>query len=225
MPKNDLTAKLTKLVSGKKVLILIDGANLYFSSHKKNWNIDFKQILSWFKQNSTLTDATYYTAYNPEDAKQSDFLDQMQDQLGYRIYKKPVKIQSDETRKGNLDVEITVDAMKAIFSYEVFVLVSGDGDFTYLLETLELLGKKVIVIGIGGFVSYELHKQADNFFFFDRISKVWQKPKQNKISVKNLSDQKHGSKNKKPKSKKSTSLNKKRFRHNSKTSQFPEIFF
>jgi hypothetical protein len=58
------------------------------------------------------------------------------------------------------------------------VLFSGDGDFRYLAEKLELGGKQVISISSGGFASSELHEQVDHYFFLDRIREIWQNPKQ-----------------------------------------------
>lgn len=174
--KNDLTKKLASIIADKKVLVQVDAANIYFSAQQKNWSIDFKNIATWFKEHSNQTDLVYYTAFDTEDEKQNQYLLDMAEN-NYRVFKKPLKIFNDETRKGNLDVEIAIDAMMHIFSFEIFVLLSGDGDFTYLVQTLESLGKKVIIIGIAGFMSYELHSQAGNFFFLDRIKEVWQTPK------------------------------------------------
>lgn len=182
--KNDLTKKLADIIKDKKVLVQVDAANIYFAAQQKNWNIDFKNIATWFKANSLQTDLVYYTAFDIEDQKQTQYLLDMAENQ-YRVFKKPLKIFNDETRKGNLDVEIAIDAMMHIFNFEIFVLLSGDGDFTYLVQTLESLGKKVIIIGIAGFMSYELHSQAGNFFFLDRIKDVWQTPKTDKKSLLN----------------------------------------
>jgi uncharacterized LabA/DUF88 family protein len=186
--KNDLTKKLADIIKDKKVMVQVDAANIYFAAQQKNWNVDFKNIATWFKANSLQTDLVYYTAFDIEDEKQTQYLLDMAENQ-YRVFKKPLKIFDDETRKGNLDVEIGIDAMMNIFNFEIFVLLSGDGDFTYLVQTLESLGKKVIIIGIAGFMSYELHSQAGNFFFFDRIKDVWQKPKTDKkplLDLKNV---------------------------------------
>jgi uncharacterized protein (TIGR00288 family) len=180
--KNDLSKNLVELLHSKKTLILIDGANLYFAAQSKRWNIDFKQIYTWFKSKTDLVETVYYTAFNPEDVKQNDFIKGLETS-GYRVHKKPIKVFNDSSVKGNLDVEICVDTMKQIFNFEILVLISGDGDFTYLAETLELMGKKVIVIGVGGFMSYELQEQADNYFLLDRIKSVWQKQKKVKEEV------------------------------------------
>lgn len=174
--KNDLTSNLTQLLKDKKTLVLIDGANLYFAAQSKRWNIDFNNLYNWFADNTNLVETVYYTAFKPDDVKQNEFISNLETS-GYTVHKKPIKVFTDSTIKGNLDVEICVDTMKQIFNFQILVLISGDGDFTYLAQTLESMGKKVIVIGVGGFMSYELQEQADNYFLLDRIKTVWQKRK------------------------------------------------
>lgn len=178
--RQDLTSSLKKAILKKKVLVLIDGANLYYSAYAKHLNIDFGQMHSWFGKNSELVDIIYYTAYDPEDTKQLAFIENLS-QIGYKINKKPVKTFNDETKKGNLDVELTVDAVTNIANYDILILISGDGDFTYLVQTVDSFQKKVIILGIGGFMSFELHQEADNYFFLDRIRSVWQTPKVSKV--------------------------------------------
>ena len=178
--KNDLTGLLSNLINKKKVSVYIDGANLYFAAQVASLKIDYKQLYTWFQSKSKSVKLNYYTAFDPEDTKQIDFLNQMED-TGYRIIKKPIKIYENFT-KGNMDIELAVDALMQLEEYETLVLISGDGDFNYLVKALDQQGKKSIVLGIGGFTSFELHQEADNYFFLNRISKVWQTPK--KVGVK-----------------------------------------
>lgn len=176
--KNDLTNLLSNLIQGKKISIFIDSANLYFAGNVAKLRINYKQIYKWFSEKSELVGLNYYTAFDPEDKKQEDFLKELEN-TGYRIIKKPIKVYQDFT-KGNMDIELAVDALMMKDLYDVLILISGDGDFTYLIQALENQGKTIIVLGIGGFTSYELHQVADNYFFLNRISKVWQTPRKSK---------------------------------------------
>jgi uncharacterized LabA/DUF88 family protein len=179
--KNDLTGLLAGLIQNKKVSIFIDAANLYFAGGVANLKIDYKQIYSWFSSQCDLTNLNYYTAFDPEDTKQIEFLEEME-KTGYRIIKKPIKVYDNFT-KGNMDIELAVDALMQKDGYEILVLISGDGDFRYLVKALEGMGKKSIILGIGGFTSFELHQEADNYFFLNRISRVWQSQRKNKLSM------------------------------------------
>ena len=191
--KNDLTGLLSGIIQNKKVSIFIDAANLYFAGGVANLKIDYKQIYTWFDSKCNLANLNYYTAFDPEDTKQIEFLDEME-ATGYRIIKKPIKVYENFT-KGNMDIELAVDALMQKDDYEILVLISGDGDFRYLVKALETLSKKSIILGIGGFTSFELHQEADNYFFLNRISKVWQSQRKNRLSAENMT----GAEDKKPK--------------------------
>ena len=73
-----------------------------------------------------------------------------------------------------MDIELAVDMLSQQNDYDIGILMSGDGDFSYLVSHLKSLGKMVIIVGIGGFMSYELHKVGDHYFFLDRLGRVWQ---------------------------------------------------
>ncbi|NJL96356.1 NYN domain-containing protein [Candidatus Gracilibacteria bacterium] len=183
-PKNtsDLVAHLNKTIKNKKVSIYIDSANLYFASNVAKLKIDFIQFAKWFKKNCKLTGLNFYTAFNPDDPKQLTFLKELEDE-GYRIVKKPIKV-FETSKKGNMDIELAVDALLQKDMYETLILLSGDGDFSYLVQALAALGRETIIIGIGGFTSYELHQEASDYFFLNRITSVWQKPRSRKKTTK-----------------------------------------
>lgn len=172
--RNDLTQHLGSIIKDQKISIFIDAANLYFAASQASLRIDYNQLHTWFSSKSNLISLNYYTAFDPEDKKQEEFLKDLE-KNGCNIIKKPIKV-FENMIKGNMDIELAVDALSQQNDYDVLVLISGDGDFTYLIKALEKQGKKSIVLGIGGFTSYELHQEADNYFFLNRISKVWQTP-------------------------------------------------
>jgi uncharacterized LabA/DUF88 family protein len=174
---NDLTGTLEKLIFGKKVSIFIDAANLYHSSSVARLKIDFIQVIKWFKTHCKLKNANFYTAYDIEDQKQMEFLQDLE-YNGYKMIKKPLKI-FENSKKGNMDIEIAVDCLIQQNLYDIIILISGDGDFSYLMQTLERLGKQTVVIGVGGFTSYELHQEVNEYFFFNRIRSVWQTQRTN----------------------------------------------
>ena len=187
----NLSSGLKKVILGKKIAILIDGANLYHSFvNKHKVRLDYLQILNWFSAGSEVEIINYYTAFNPEDTQQENFIKGLE-KIGYSVVKKPIKVYGDFT-KGNLDIEIAVDAILLQDRYDTLVLFSGDGDFKYLAEKLEQAGKQVISISSGGYTSSELHEQVDHYFFLDRIKDIWQTPKQPTQTTKIKVDTKNG---------------------------------
>jgi len=69
--------------------------------------------------------------------------------------------------KGNMDIELAVDAMQLSDQLDHIVLFSGDGDFRALVEALQSKGKRVSVISTlqtqPPMVADELRRQADQF--------------------------------------------------------------
>jgi len=79
--------------------------------------------------------------------------------MGYSI--KPVMVKLINTMEGvkekaNADIRIALDAYMSADLYDTLVLVSGDGDFTYLLEILKTRGKQIKVISGAHMVAREL---------------------------------------------------------------------
>jgi len=69
--------------------------------------------------------------------------------------------------KGNMDIELAVDAMELSEYLDHIVLFSGDGDFRSLVEALQHKGKRVSVVSTlttnPPMVADELRRQADQF--------------------------------------------------------------
>jgi len=151
------------------VFVFIDASNIYFSQMKLGWRIDFKKLMEYFKNNTQLGKIYYYTAYDKGYSNQQKFLDFLEI-IGYIVRKKKVKFIEDSTRKdggfqkGNLDVELTIDAVHNRDTFKSFVLFSGDSDFEALFKYMKAYRKNCIVISTKDHVSIELIKQAK---FFD----------------------------------------------------------
>jgi uncharacterized LabA/DUF88 family protein len=93
------------------------------------------------------------------------------DYNGYTMVTKPTKEFTDATGrrklKGNMDIELAVDAMELSEHLDHIVLFSGDGDFRSLVEALQHKGKRVSVVSTltttPPMVADELRRQADQF--------------------------------------------------------------
>ena len=156
----------------EKVALFIDGANLYATSKALGFDIDYKQLLIYFNQKGYLLRAYYYTALI-EDQEYSSIrpLIDWLDYNGYRVVTKAAKefVDSSGRRKvkGNMDIELAIDAMEVADSVDHIVLFSGDGDFRKLVEALQRRGRKVSVVSTvtsqPPMISDDLRRQADNF--------------------------------------------------------------
>jgi uncharacterized LabA/DUF88 family protein len=145
--------------------VFIDASNIYHSFNTLGWKIDFMRMKEYFARNITLGNLYFYTAYDPEYVQQRKFLDFLEI-IGYIVRKKRVKFIRDEHaagggfHKGNLDVELTIDAVDNVEKFQTFVLCSGDSDFEALLKYMREHRKNCIVVSTRDHVSVELLRQA-----------------------------------------------------------------
>ena len=156
----------------ERVALFIDGANLYATSKSLGFDIDYKRLLTMFRSKGQLVRALYYTALAEEQEYSSirpliDWLDYN----GYTMVTKPTKEFTDATGrrkvKGNMDIELAVDAMQLADKLDHIVLFSGDGDFRSLVQAIQEKGRRVSVISTlqtsPAMVADELRRQADQF--------------------------------------------------------------
>ncbi|BDA83823.1 NYN domain-containing protein [Aureimonas sp. SA4125] len=158
--------------SREKIALFIDGANLYAASRSLGFDIDYKKLLIAFQKRGYLLRAYYYTALI-EDQEYSSIrpLIDWLDYNGYSLVTKPAKEFTDATGrrkiKGNMDIELAVDAMELSDTVDHFVLFSGDGDFRSLVEALQRKGRKVSVVSTLAtnppMIADDLRRQADHF--------------------------------------------------------------
>ena len=101
----------------ERVALFIDGANLYATAKALGFDIDYKRLLALFRHQGQLVRALYYTAL-VEDQEYSSIrpLIDWLDYNGYTMVTKPTKEFTDATGrrkiKGNMDIELAVDAME-----------------------------------------------------------------------------------------------------------------
>jgi uncharacterized LabA/DUF88 family protein len=119
-----------------------------------------------------LVRALYYTAL-AEDQEYSSIrpLIDWLDYNGYTMVTKPAKEFTDAMGrrkvKGNMDIELAIDAMEQSAVVDHLVIFSGDGDFTTLVEALQRKGRKVSVVSTMAtqppMIADDLRRQADHF--------------------------------------------------------------
>ncbi|MBL6931854.1 MAG: NYN domain-containing protein [Rhodospirillales bacterium] len=156
----------------ERIALFIDGSNLYAAARALGFDIDYKQLLKMFQKEGRLVRALYYTALL-EDQEYSPIrpLVDWLDYNGYTMVTKPTKEFTDSAGrrkiKGNMDIEITIDALEMSDQLDHIVLFSGDGDFRRLVEALQRRGTRVTVVSTvrshPPMAADELRRQADVF--------------------------------------------------------------
>lgn len=175
----------------EKVAIFIDGANLYATSKAIGMDIDYRRLLTEFQSKAYLIRAYYYTAL-VEDQEYSSIrpLIDWLDYNGYRVVTKPAKEFTDSSGrrkvKGNMDIELTVEALEMSPHYDHLFLFSGDGDFTALVAALQRRGKKVTVVSTlvtqTPMIADDLRRQADYFLDVSELAKIVGRPQSERPS-------------------------------------------
>jgi uncharacterized LabA/DUF88 family protein len=158
--------------SSNNIALFIDGANLFATAKTLGFDIDYRRLLKEFQSRGTLLRAFYYTAV----VEGSDFssirpLIDWLDYNGFIVVTKPTKEFIDATGrrkvKGNMDIELAVDALELAPHLDEMVLFSGDGDFRSLVEAVQRRGVHVTVVSTISsqppMIADELRRQADVF--------------------------------------------------------------
>ena len=160
------------------IFVFIDASNLWQAQKAKGRFLDFGKVVQYIKTRyqGTAVQVFYYTAY-PADGTRAYNLDGkhkfftfLKKGLGFEVRKKPLKRITviDEhgeaiQEKGNMDVEMTIDAIHHSGKFDTAILFSGDSDFLALVTYLRQGGKKVYTFSSKNNASQELKTAGDGY--------------------------------------------------------------
>lgn len=146
-----------------KALVLVDVQNVYYTTRQAfNRRFDYNRFWSLITEASEVTHAFAY-AINRGDQKQREFQNILR-AIGFEVKLKPFIQRSDGSAKGDWDVGITVDALEYSADVDKVILVSGDGDFDILVNTLrEKRHVDVDVYGVSQLTADSLIHAASRF--------------------------------------------------------------
>lgn len=172
------------------IYIFIDASNLWEAIKAKGKFLDFDKAIKHIKEkfNGTAIKAFYYTAYPAEGTRpysldeKHKFFTFLKKGLGFAVIKKELKRISvvneggeSIEEKGNMDVEITIDALHHFKKYNTAMFFTGDSDFLALVNYLRNHGKKVFIFSSENNVSQELRTGADGYTDVLEIEDIWGK--------------------------------------------------
>ncbi len=169
----------------ERLALFIDGSNLYAAGKALGFDIDYKLLRQEFMRRGKLLRAFYYTALleNDDYSPIRPLVDWLH-YNGYNMVTKAAKEYTDSMGrrkvKGNMDIELAVDAMELAPRLDHAVLFSGDGDFRPLVESLQRQGVRVSVVSTirsqPPMIADDLRRQADNFIELDELRDVIGRP-------------------------------------------------
>ena len=171
--------------------VFIDASNLHYQLRLAGWQIDWIHFKNYFQNRYEIDEFSYYEGTlslgvymdNNPGASKDDFLLAKKKKKeyfrflrskNYRVRTKPVSKIYDSTKgtfihKCNFDVELTVDAVDRMESYENFILCSGDGDFERLIRYLKSKRKKTIILSPKKGLSNNLANAANQGIFLEDL--------------------------------------------------------
>mmetsp|Transcript_4178 Transcript_4178/g.7538 ORF Transcript_4178/g.7538 Transcript_4178/m.7538 type:complete len:197 (+) Transcript_4178:152-742(+) len=186
----------------ERLALFIDGSNLYAAAKSLGFDIDYKLLRSEFMQRGKLLRANYYTALleNDDYSPIRPLVDWLH-YNGFNMITKPAKEFTDSQGrrkvKGNMDIELAVDAMETAEHVDHIVIFSGDGDFRPLVEALQRKGCRVSVVSTirsqPPMIADDLRRQCDNFIELmdlkDAIGRPPREPRAESFSQDNDADE------------------------------------
>jgi uncharacterized LabA/DUF88 family protein len=181
--ENSIFSAQQVLENRGRVAIFVDGSNLFYAALQLNIEIDYTKLLARLTGGSRLLRSFFYTGVDRTNEKQQGFLLWMR-RNGYRVIAKDLIQLPDGSKKANLDVEIAVDMMALVGSYDTAVLVSGDGDLAYAVDAVSYRGVRVEVVSLRSMTSDSLINVSDRYIDLENVKEEIQKtPKNNSNSL------------------------------------------
>ena len=169
----------------ERVLMFIDGANLYSAAKALAFDIDYRKLLDEFRKRGRFIRASYYTALvEDQDFSPIRPLVDWLDYNGYTLVTKPAKEYTDAAGrrrfKGDMDVEIAVDLLQATEYCDHAFLFSGDGDFVAAIEAAQRKGMRVSIVSTiksnPPMASDDIRRAADNFIDLTELTALIGRP-------------------------------------------------
>jgi len=165
--------------SNERTALFIDGANLYSASRNLGFDVDYRNLLEYFRRQTYVVRAYYYAAIL--ETEEYSPLKPLTDWLaynGYTLVTKPAKEFTDAAGrrrvKGNMDIELAIDMLDLAPKLDHIVLFSGDSDFRRLVEAVQRRGVRVSVVSSirtsPPMIADELRRQADEFLELAEIA-------------------------------------------------------
>lgn len=155
----------------KATFLQIDLQNLFYAARNKGHRIDFEKMWEHFHQRDAefLTDAVVYMIRSP-DFDTTKFEAKLKS-VGYSLrIKHTIKIMKGKRaiyKKANHDLNMAVECIDRIDTFDKLILMSGDGDFSELCAYLKKRGKEIEIWSFRGCYNTELDRYADRMHMID----------------------------------------------------------
>ncbi|SRR3989344_3934495 len=151
----------------QRVGVFVDVSNMYYSAKNlHSAKVDFGKVLKASVAGRKLIRAFAYVI-KADVGSEKDFFDALAIQ-GFEVRAKELQTFFGGSKKGDWDVGLCMDVIRLIDKIDVMVLVSGDGDYSDLLDYAISRGVRTEVVGFGRNTSGKLVDFCDDFLDLDK---------------------------------------------------------
>lgn len=156
----------------QKTYVFIDASNIIYGASNHGWKMDFKKLAHYLKTRFKAVRVIYYAGLDAENNKQLGFYEKLQE-FNYILRLVPVKTFKDGKKKADVDSRMTFEIMKYFSKYNRAIVMTGDGDFYWVLEYLLEKKKEVKLLSHADSTARELKKLfGEEFTDLGRIKSV-----------------------------------------------------
>ncbi len=179
--------------------MFIDASNLWQAQKAKGRFLNYEKVIGYIKRRyeGTSVRVFYYSAYPADGTRKYSidgkhkFFTFLKKGLGFEVRKKQLKRIAiiDEhgeaiQEKGNMDVEMTIDAIHYNKKFDTAVLFTGDSDFLALVTYLKRGGKKVYIVSSKNNISQELKTGGDGYVDILEVTEdIWGRELKRRIEL------------------------------------------
>ena len=151
----------------EKIGLFVDVQNIYYTTrHAYSRQFNYRALWEVVSQRGEITLANAY-ATDRSDQGQRKFQDALR-HIGFTVKLKPFIQRADGSAKGDWDVGITIDVLESAPTLDRIFLLSGDGDFDLLVETVQDRHQAPVeVYGVPVLTADSLMRAASSFHSID----------------------------------------------------------
>jgi len=151
----------------KRIGVFVDVQNIYYTTKQAfGRSFDYRKFWQDLEFYGDIVLANAYAIERNNEGQQR-FQTALRS-IGFEVKLKPYIQRSDGTSKGDWDVGITLDIINAAADLDMVVLLSGDGDFSLLLDKIrKQYGVTTYVYGVKKLTAKSLIDSSSKFTAID----------------------------------------------------------
>ncbi|MBI4117343.1 MAG: NYN domain-containing protein [Parcubacteria group bacterium] len=159
-----------------KIGVFIDNSNIFYAQKRAGWKVDFQKVKKSLAETAELKVFNYYSALpDKSDPVYNSTFSYLKRIAGFALLKtKPLKYievaKGKYEKKGDMDVEITLDTVRKVNELDIIAVVSGDSDLIALRDFItKERNKKFIFLGFKNGTAWEIKR--GKYLEFEKVRK------------------------------------------------------